>query len=172
MRCKRQLDNGGAAQYGAGKRPRCSRGFTLIELITVIMLAGILSAFAAVRMLDRGLADARGFADQIAATVQFAQKAAVAQRRLIYVNIDAATRRVRVCLDAAPSCAQPLAAPAGGTLDIVANSSVTLASGSSQFSFDGLGRPALASQLTLTASGGGASFTVTVEPDTGYVRRA
>lgn len=148
------------------------RGFTLVELVAVMTLAGILSALAAVRLLDRTLIDARGFADQVASTLQFAQKAAIAQRRAVYVNVDTGARRVRVCLDAAPSCAQPLAAPAGGMLDVIASSGVTLSGGSSQFSFDGLGRPSLAAALTLTASGGGASFTVTVEPDTGYVRRA
>ncbi len=147
-------------------------GFTLVELVAVVMLAGILSAFAAVKMLDRSLIDARGFADQLASSLQFAQKAAVAQRRLVYVNIDTVARRVRICLDAAPACALPLAAPAGGALDLTGASSVTLVSGTSQFSFDGLGRPSLASALTLTSTGGGSTFTVTVEPDTGYVRRS
>ncbi len=148
------------------------RGFTLVELVAVVMLVGILSAFALVKMLDRSLIDARGFADQVASTLRYAQKAAVAQRRLVYVSIDVGTRRVRACLDALPACAQPLAAPAGGALDVSAASSVTLASSTAQFSFDGLGRPSLAAALTLTASGGGSTFTVTVEPDTGHVRRS
>jgi hypothetical protein len=79
---------------------------------------------------------------------------------------------VRICLDAAPACVQPLAAPVGGTLDVTGASGITLASEAAQFSFNGLGRPSLAAALTLTARGGGASFTVTVEPDTGYVRRS
>jgi MSHA pilin protein MshC len=153
---------------GSGK---AQRGFTLVELVAVMTLAGILSALAAVKMLDRAAIDARGFADQLASTLQFAQKAAVAQRRLVYVNIDTGPRRVRACLDAAPSCAQPLAAPAGGALDVTAASGVTLASAVAQFSFDGLGRPSFAAGLTLTASGGGDAFNVTIEPDTGYVRR-
>jgi MSHA pilin protein MshC len=148
------------------------RGVTLVELIAVLTLAGILSAFAAIRMLDRGLVDARGFADELASTVRFAQKAAVAQRRLVFVNIDAAARSVRVCLDAAPACAQPLAEPAGGPLQIAGAGSVTMTSGVTQFSFDGLGRPSLGAPLTLTATGGATSFAVTVEPETGYVRRA
>jgi MSHA pilin protein MshC len=150
---------------------KAQRGFSLVELVAVMTLAGILSAFAAVRMLDRASIDARGFADQLASTLQFAQKAAVAQRRLIYVNIDTGTRRVRACLDAAASCAQPLAAPAGGALDIVAAGSVTLASAAAQFAFDGLGRPSFSAALTLAASGGGDTFNVIVEPETGYVRR-
>lgn len=148
------------------------RGVTLVELITVLTLAGILSAFAAVKMLDRGLVDARRFADELASTVRLAQKAAVAQRRLVYVNIDTAARTVRVCLDAAAACAQPLAAPGGGALQTVGASTVALASSVAQFSFDGLGRPSHGTSLTLTATGGATSFAVTVEPETGYVRRA
>jgi len=151
---------------------RRQRGFSLVELVAVMMVAGVLSALAAVRMLDRGLLDARGFADQVASTVRFAQKAAVAQRRRVYVNVDAAARRVRVCLDAAPACAQPVGAPAGDLLDFTAASAVSLASGAAQFSFDGLGRPSIAGALTVSASGGGSTFSVTVEPDTGYVRRS
>jgi len=146
-----------------------TRGFTLVELVLVIMLAGILSAFAAVKLLDRRAIDARGFADQLTATLQFAQKAAVAQRRLMYVSIDTVTRRVRVCLDA--GCAQRLTAPAGGDLDITATGNVTLTSSTAQFSFDGLGQPSFAATQTITTSGGDASFTITIEATTGYVHR-
>jgi len=146
-----------------------SGGFTLVELVVVIMLAGILSAFAAVKLLDRGALDARGFADQLTSALQFAQKAAVAQRRLIYVSVDTVARRVQVCLDA--GCTQRLTAPAGGALDITATSNVTLASSTAQFSFDGLGQPSFAAAQTMTPSGGDASFTITIEATTGYVHR-
>ena len=146
-----------------------TRGFTLVELVVVIMLAGILSAFAAVKLLDRGALDARGFADQLTSALQFAQKAAVAQRRLIYVSVDTAARRARVCLDA--GCTQRLTAPAGGDLDITATSNVTLGSSTSLFSFDGLGQPSFATAQSMTASGGAASFTITIEATTGYVHR-
>jgi hypothetical protein len=89
----------------------------------------------------------------------------------VYVNIDAAARRVYVCLDAASPCAQPLAAPIGGSLDVTAPATISFASGAAQFSFDGLGRPSFASALTLTAANGARQFSVTVEPETGYVRR-
>ncbi|HEU0204681.1 MAG TPA: type II secretion system protein [Burkholderiaceae bacterium] len=149
-----------------------ARGFTLVELIVVIALAGILSFVAATRMNDRGAADARGFADQVASTVRFAQKAAVAQRRSVYVNMDAGARRVFACLDAANPCAQPLAAPQGGNLDVTGPATITFATGTAQFAFDGFGRPSLAAALTLTTTSGAQQFAVTVEPETGYVRRS
>jgi MSHA pilin protein MshC len=147
-------------------------GFTLVELILIIVLLGILSFFAGARLSDRNSANARGFADQVASTLRFAQKAAIAQRRNVYVNIDTGTRRVRACLDAATACATPLASPAGGALDVTGASGVTLTSSSSQFSFDALGRPSFASNLTLTTSASGLTFSVIVETESGYVRRS
>ncbi len=145
-------------------------GFTLVELVVMIVLASILSAFAMVKLLDRRVIDARGFADQMTAALQFAQKAAVAQRRTMYVSVDTAARRVRVCLDGA--CTQPLTAPEGGNLDYTASSNVTLTSSTAQFSIDALGRPSFAATQSMTAAGGDATYTITIEADTGYVHRS
>jgi MSHA pilin protein MshC len=155
----------------AGARGFSARGFTLIELIMVITVLGILSFVAAARMVDRADIDAHGYTEQLASTLRFAHKAAVAQRRYVYVNIDTAARRIRVCLDATIACNQPLAAPAGGVLDLTAPAGIALTSGASQFSFDGLGRPSLAANLELQASVGGQTYTVVVERESGYVRR-
>jgi len=149
-----------------------ARGFTLVELIMVVLLLGILSFFAGSRLNDRNQANARGFAEQVASTLRFAQKAAIAQRRSVYVNIDATSRRVRACLDASTACASPLASPGGGALDITGATGLTLTSGAPQFSFDALGRPSFASNLTLTTSASGATFTITVQPESGYVQRS
>lgn len=70
------------------------RGFTLVELVLVVLLAGSSSLFAAGRLNVRGQANARGFADQVAATLRLAQEAAMAQRRTVYANVDTAHRRV------------------------------------------------------------------------------
>jgi MSHA pilin protein MshC len=149
-----------------------TRGFTLVELILIVVLIGILSFFAGARISDRNQANARGFAEQVASTLRFAQKAAIAQRRNVYVNVDASARRVRACLDAATTCATPLSSPAGGSLDVTGATGVTLTSGTTQFSFDALGRPSFASNLTLTTSANGLTFSVIVETESGYVRRS
>jgi MSHA pilin protein MshC len=151
---------------------RLPQGFTLVELVLVITVLGIVSFFAAARMTQRADSDAHGFAQQVTSTLRYAHKAAIAQRRLVYVNIDAGARRVRVCLDAATACAQPLAAPGGGYVDVTGNSTVTFASGTTQFSFDGLGRPSIGADLTLTVSGGAQTQSIVVERESGYVRRA
>ena len=86
-------------RIAASPDKRRSGGFTLVELVLVIVMLGIISFVASGRISDRDQANARGFADQVASTLRFAQKAAIAQRRNVYVNIDTTNRRVRACLD-------------------------------------------------------------------------
>ena len=148
------------------------RGFTLVELVMVIVLAGILSFFAVSRMSTRGDTDAHGFAAQVGSAMRFAQKAAVAQRRIIYMNVDTGSARVWFCLDSAPGCTQPLMSPAGGALDYTAPAGVALTnSGPAQINFDALGRPSESSAVDLTIGAGATSFTVRVEPESGYVHQ-
>lgn len=138
------------------------RGFTLIELTVVIIVLGILAVAVAPRFFDRATFDARGFSDELAQTVRFAQKLAVAQHRPVYVLTGGG--QVRVCFDAA--CAMPAPNPAGGTLARPIPAGVA-AAGPPSVSFDALGRPSAAA--TYTVSGGGVSRTVIVEPETGHV---
>jgi MSHA pilin protein MshC len=144
----------------------------MIELVIVMMIAGILSFMAIGRLNDTGEVNAHGFAEQVASTLRFAQEAAVAQRRLMYVNVNAGTGLVDVCLDSSVACAQPLGAPGGGNVTVQAPGGVVLTTNTAQFSFDGLGQPSAATQvlIQLTASDG-QQFKVTVEPISGYVRR-
>ena len=145
----------------------------MLELIIVILIAGILSFMAIGRLNDTGEVNAHGFAEQIASTLRFAQEAAVAQRRLLYVNVNAGTGVVNACLDSSNACAQPLAAPGGGSLSVQAPGGVVLSTNAAQFSFDGLGQPSTSTQVQIHATASnGQQFTVTVEPTSGYVRRS
>ena len=73
------------------------RGFTLVELVVMIVLASILSAFAMVKLLDRRAIDARGFADQMTAVLQFALVSDTASyRRLEKIAKDLRERLIRV----------------------------------------------------------------------------
>jgi MSHA pilin protein MshC len=146
-------------------------GFTLVELIIVMLVLSILSFAALVRISDQGQNDASGFADQLASTIRFAQKAAVAQRRTVYVNVSPSTRQLWACLDTATTCAQPLASPASGPLSVTGPSDLTLTSAVTQFQFGSLGQPAAATTLTLTTSASGKSFNVLIEAVSGYVHR-
>jgi MSHA pilin protein MshC len=144
-----------------------------VELVVVIMIAGILSYMAAGRLNDTGEVNAHGCAEQIASTLRFAQEAAVAQRRLMYVNVNAGSGAVNVCLDSSVACAQPLSAPGGGNLGVQAPGGVVMTTNTAQFWFDGLGAPSVAAQVQIQVNApDGQQFLVTVEPGSGYVRRS
>jgi MSHA pilin protein MshC len=73
--------------------PACSnavRGFTLIELVTTVVILGILSAVAVPRMFDNQAFGQRGYVDEVASALRYAQKIAIASRCDVSVVIDAA----------------------------------------------------------------------------------
>lgn len=151
-------------------------GFTLIELITVIVILGVLAAFAAPRIMDTGDYYARGFHDETLAYLRYAQKTAIAQRRTVCVVFAASSLTLTVA-----SAAGTINCSTSGTLlgpknenpvTLTARSGVSFASPPTNFNFDGLGQPisstgvAMASQ-TFNVTGLAAS--ITVESATGYV---
>jgi MSHA pilin protein MshC len=85
------------------------RGFTLVELVAVMIIIGIMAVFALSRFMNRGTFEGRSFYDQMQAMVQYAQKVAIAQNRNVYVRLDGTT--VALCFDA--GCASPVTAPSG-----------------------------------------------------------
>ena len=54
-----------------------SAGYTLVELVVVMAIAGVLAAFIAPRFWTQQAFSERGYADELAAALRFAQKAAV-----------------------------------------------------------------------------------------------
>ncbi|MEG1055142.1 MAG: prepilin-type N-terminal cleavage/methylation domain-containing protein, partial [Janthinobacterium sp.] len=69
-------------------RGRLARGFTLIELVAMLVIAGLLATFAVNRFFQRDTFDARSASDQVASIVRYGQKLAVAQNRPVFVRID------------------------------------------------------------------------------------
>ncbi len=138
----------------------------MVELILVIVIAGILAAVAVPRMLGRTGFDTRGFADQLAATVRFAQKLAVAQHTDVHVRLTASD--ATLCYDAA--CATPAPGPGGEKpYTVSAPTGVAIASPVPTLDFDAGGRPvSIAAQLDIQVNGSGTHH-VFVERETGYV---
>ncbi|MFZ3219220.1 MAG: prepilin-type N-terminal cleavage/methylation domain-containing protein [Rhodoferax sp.] len=158
-------------------RGGAQRGFTLTELIMVMVLVGVLAVVAAPRIFNTNDFNGRGFHDETLAMLRYAQKTAIAQRRTVCVTFGAST--LTLAIAAAPatsSCAAPgaLRGPNGAAPVITAKSTVTYANPAyPELRFDGLGQPldatgvALAAGRTLQVSG--AASTITVEAVTGYV---
>lgn len=132
-------------------------GYSLLELVIVLVIAAILGALAMPYFADRE-AQTTWFHEQVKAAVRYAQRQAVANRRPVHVFL--APSQVRLCFD------NPCTAPnelVHHRLD--APSGVAIASSAADFSFNGLGKPSIASTLNFTVGG----KTVTVNAETGYV---
>lgn len=157
-----------------GGRTGGGRGFTLPELVMILVIIGVLAVVALPRFdLLRGY-DEIGYRDRVRATLEYARKSAVAQRRSVQVTLAGNGLTVEVQRQTpegegtASWAALPL--PGSSTNQITAPGTVTLA-GPPTLAFDPLGRatatPTAASySYTVT---GDAAATITVEAETGYV---
>ena len=158
--------------------PHCLSGFSMVELITVMIVIGIMAAVAVPRM-NLSEFDATGYRDKVRATLEFARKSAVAQRRIVCVT--RAANGLTLTIDnvtpetpGAGACPRQLTLPAtdaacgGPTHAICApNANVTLV-GPVALTFDALGRPSAAAIYTVTDTM--MTLTINVEAETGYVR--
>lgn len=147
------------------------RGFTLIELIMVLVLLGILAAYAAPRIFNRAGFDARGMEDMTMAYLRYAQKTAIAQRRTVCLTFTSSGMSLQLANSEANfACVTPLNGPDGKP---ALTGTGYASQPAANFSFDGLGQPvnaagaALGAAQTFTVTGG--SRTITVEAATGYV---
>ena len=130
--------------------------------------------FIAPRMFNTSAFNARGLQDETLALLRYAQKTAIAQRRVVCVafTIDSASLRISA-LPAHNTCDTPLRGPSGevpGTVSGKGGASYTAIP--VDFNFNGLGQPVdasgapLASQVLQISSMDGV---ITVEASTGYV---
>lgn len=170
---------------------RRQRGFTLIELILVIVIIGIMSAVAITRLVSTSTFDGKAYADQLSAMLRYGQKVAIAQNRNVYARVGAAG--VALCYQSACGAGARVLAPSGAnsasttTRAVCADdtwaceappSGVTVGI-ESTFYFDPVGKPFALADVpptpTSTFAGlvvplaGGTARSITVERETGYV---
>jgi MSHA pilin protein MshC len=71
-------------------RARLQRGFTVIELVTVVVILGIVAVVAAPRMFNNAIFNQRGYADEIAGALRYSQRIALASGCNVRVIVNAA----------------------------------------------------------------------------------
>lgn len=160
-------------------RAFAARGFTLIELIMVILVMGVLAVYAAPRVLNTGDFYAQGFHDETLGLLRYAQKTAVAQRRTVCVAFTSTTAKLTIASAAASNvCNTDLIGPnvncptsGGKQACIAAQRNVTYIAPlvPMTFSFDGLGQPSIGQSLDVISGSSALGKPITVEAVTGYV---
>lgn len=174
-----------------------ARGFTLVELILVMVIIGVLSAVGATRFFDRATYDAASYTEQVRNLIRFGQKMAIAQNRPVFVRLDGTS--VALCYNNAATCdaTNQVRPPAGNNSASTATSArcatlrwacegnpagvtYSVSPAVTAFYFDPLGRPCAAGdaftalvstfqKLTVNVTGDATTRAVIVEADTGYV---
>lgn len=151
-------------------------GFTITELVVVIVIAGILAAVMLPRWQGETGFEERGFRDEVMSALRYAQKAAVASHRHVCVTFTATTLSAKMDTTfGAGDCTTILVGPAGGALSVTASGSAQFSGGApSSLGFDPLGRPVDGSAVLLTSATtitvqNLSSLPITIEAETGYV---
>jgi MSHA pilin protein MshC len=147
-------------------------GFTLVEVVMVIVVVGVLALVAIPRFASRSVYDVSGFAEDSRSILRFAQKTAIGEHLNVSVNLDATNQKLTVCYDTAYPCASPVADPSGGSaLTLTPASTVAFTTTATQLTYNWQGSPGgTGATLTVTPVGGGSSISVTVDGNTGYVQ--
>lgn len=153
-------------------RVRGQRGFTLVEVVVVIVILGILAVIAIPRLSGGSGFDDRRLREETVSALRFAQKTAIASRRVTCASFPDTTH-LSVKVESSPGagdCAtgSALPGPDGTALAVAASYRASYSSTPvSSITFDGLGRPNAAASISITNLP--ASLAIAVEAETGYV---
>lgn len=142
------------------------RGFTLIELIMVIVITGILAAVVGPRFFDRQVFDERMFFEESIGAVRYAQKLALASGCFTQVSLGGGGYQVRQaagCTSGGYSL-EVMGADGQSPYANTLPSGVTVSPSNFPVVFDSLGRPSSAASATI------GSFNLSVAADTGLVQ--
>jgi MSHA pilin protein MshC len=148
------------------------RGYTLIELVVVLVIAGILATVVGPRFFDNPTFRQRGYADELAAALRLAQKAAVASDCPAVVTITAGGYSVAQQAAAGNSCnptdsgwSTPVVALDGATVQDSAPANVSVGPAGS-YVFTGSGALGAAPATSLSVG----NYTITIDATTGLVQ--
>ena len=146
-------------------------GYTIVELVLVLVIIAILGAAAGPRFFDNTAFDERGYHDELASALRYAQKVAVASGCRVRAEINASSYALTQqapqaghCDPADASFPLPVLLSTGQTMSASAPAGV-VTSPAITIVYDALGRTNLAANQTLTVG----PRTILVQADSGLV---
>lgn len=148
-------------------------GFTLVELIVTLIILGILAATVVPRFFGTHGFEERGFNDETAAALRYAQKSAISHRRTVCAAFTQQSVVLTIGNLSGDPCNIPLASPDGAAqykIDATSdtkyrNTTVKFSPVPSTLSFNALGQPSAAASIQVENY----SNPIIVEAITGYV---
>lgn len=149
-------------------------GFTLVELVVVVVLIGVLSVYAAPRsFIGKDFYD-KGFHDETLSYLRYAQKVAIAQRRTVCVAFTASSLSLTIASVSSSLVCNTAMSNASGQSPAVLSARLGTAYASlpANFNFNALGQPVNALNTvvqTQTWNVANTTRSIVVESDTGYV---
>lgn len=92
---------------------RAKKGFTIVELVTVMIVVGVLAAVLIPRLTGMGWASAT-YRQEVLSALRYAQKSAVSHRRLVCANVTGASVTLQIAQNSgASACGLNLPTPDG-----------------------------------------------------------
>ncbi len=158
--------------------PRSSAGFTIMELVVVIVLISTIGYVTGPRFFGQAGFDQSFFRNDVLSAVRYAQKLAVATGCQVRVNFSASSYSLKL-QDGAPDCAgtsftTDVVHPGSGASSFsnTASGGVGVSSDVSPLTFDALGRALNSSgsvtDATIEVSGGADPLQVLVVGESGF----
>ena len=145
-------------------------GFTLIEVVVVIVILGIISVYATPKSVSTAEITLPSQAQKLASDIRHTQVLATSWGKSLRLSITTGSNGTYsvscVTSGSSPCDISPVVNPSGGSFSVSLQKNVVLG-GTSTVDFNSLGQPSAAATYTLTT--GSSTITVSVAALTGFV---